>query len=65
MGKTFRKEKTLDRQRKKLNRNRRGPRLPRTDPLDIEGDTYVQEDLSTEEELRQQGNPQPPSKEDN
>ena len=43
MGKTFRREKTLDRQRKKLNKNRKPPKPPKFRDFNI--DPIVDEDL--------------------
>ena len=70
MGKTFRREKTVDYQRKKLNKNRTTPK-PRFEEFDFDPNVDSDRGLSdateipTDQELRKQRHPQSPNQTDN
>ena len=71
MGKTFRREKTVDYQRKKLNKNRKSSK-PRFEEFDFDSNVDSDRGLSdakteipTDEELRKQRHPQSPNQTDN
>jgi len=70
MGKTFRREKTADYQRKKLNKNRKSIK-PRFEEFDFDPNVDSDRGLSdateipTDQELRKQRHPQSPNQTDN
>ena len=70
MGKTFRREKTADYQRKKLNKNRKSIK-PRFEEFDFDSNVDSDRGLSdateipTDQELRKQRHPQSPNQTDN
>ena len=70
MGKTFRREKTVDYQRKKLNKNRKSSK-PRFEEFDFDPNVDSERGLSdateipTDQELRKQRHPQSPNQTDN
>ena len=71
MGKTFRREKTVDYQRKKLNKNRKSSKPQRFEEFDFDPNVDSERGLSdaTEipinQELRKQRHPQSPDQTDN
>jgi len=70
MGKTFRREKTVDYQRKKLNKNRKSIK-PKFEEFDFDPNVDSDRGLSdateipTDQELRKQRHPQSPNQTDN
>ena len=66
MGKTYRKDKTLSRQRKRLNNDSRKPKVKNHNSYDnfIDEENYYAEELYPEDELHKPRNTKSTSKKD-